>query len=953
MTKRILTIILAAIICLGGMSVAVSGENSVGAEAAAYEGNVKYGAEYSDYIKKYANYKKAETVIEIGTEKVDSLHTTAKSGEENGRTAVSFENKGDTAVYEFTVDDEGLYNVQFEFLTLDNKVADVSVSIAIDGTALFNGMNEIALFRHWKDSSEQWKTDKHGNQYSSEQIEIKDYFSQLAFDDTGVVLHPYEFALSKGTHTVTVTSIQQSFALSKVSFVPPENTPNYAEVAETYQANNYADYSGNDIVIQGEDADIKTAFSLTAKSDNLSAAVTPISYDKTVINYIGSSNWSSAGQSLIWKFNAPSDGLYEMRFHYKQSTVVNGSVFRWLKIDGKTPFKEAESIRFNYNSGWTEAGLSTDNGENAKIYLSEGEHTLELAVTMSEMSDYYNSLKDILDSISAQYLKITMITGETPDTNRDYELFKQIPDLESEFNSDIDKIEKLAEEMKKMSEKSSTQYVSTLYSMQRVLKQMVETKYLAHTHKTELYNQYCSLSSMLNEMLSMPLSLDEIRIIAPGKKTDYSVSFFKQVSFSAKKFISSFAKEYGKEESGKSLKLWVNWGRDQTQVLNTLIQETFTPKTGISVNVEITGATIIQGMLTHNAPDIAIGVARSNPVNYAMRDAVYNLKNFDDFNEVKSSFASTATDPYVYNDGCYALPDTQNFFIMFYRTDILKQLNLEVPETWDEFMEVSSVIQRNNMSVYLPYTKLSDATIVNAGIGNLNLFATMMVQNRTDFYDKITMASILDSTSAIDIFDSWTKLYTKYKIPVESNFYNRFRIGVSPLGIAPYTLYTTLEVAAPEIKDSWCIALIPGTTDESGNVNHGCAGSGTGCFILNTSSKKDESWEFLKWWTSSSTQLSYSRNVESIIGPTGRIATSNIEAFSNYSWNYGDLEILLEQWSNVKEIPEVPGSYYMVRSVDQAFWSVINGNSTACDALLRWNAVANDEIKRKIDEYKD
>ena len=80
MTKRILTIILAAIICLGGMSVAVSGENSVGAEAAAYEGNVKYGAEYSDYIKKYANYKKAETVIEIGTEKVDSLHTTAKSG---------------------------------------------------------------------------------------------------------------------------------------------------------------------------------------------------------------------------------------------------------------------------------------------------------------------------------------------------------------------------------------------------------------------------------------------------------------------------------------------------------------------------------------------------------------------------------------------------------------------------------------------------------------------------------------------------------------------------------------------------------------------------------------------------------------------------------------------------------------------------------------------------------
>ena len=357
-------------------------------------------------------------------------------------------------------------------------------------------------------------------------------------------------------------------------------------------------------------------------------------------------------------------------------------------------------------------------------------------------------------------------------------------------------------------------------------------------------------------------------------------------------------------------------------------------------------------MLTNNAPDVAIGVSRANPVNYAMRGAVYDLRNFEDFDSVIERFNNGATDPYSYNNGVFALPDTQNFFVMFYRTDILKNLGVSVPKTWEEFVEVASVIQRNKMNVYLPYTKLDAATTVNSGIGGLNLFATLMTQNNLDFYDMSNYNSQLDDDNVIYLFDKWTQYYTKYKIPTESNFYNRFRIGVSPLGIAPYSTYTTLDVAAPEIKGKWGIALIPGITQSDGSVNHSCAGSGTACIILNDSKNKDNAWRFLKWWTSADTQLSYSRNVESIIGPTGRIATSNKDAFLNYSWNDSDLDVLMEQWSYVEEIPEVPGSYYLVRAVDQAFWSVVNSKSSASDAMIKWNAVANDEIKRKVEEYK-
>mgnify|MGYP004527083487 CR=1 FL=1 len=47
----------------------------------------------------------------------------------------------------------------------------------------------------------------------------------------------------------------------------------------------------------------------------------------------------------------------------------------------------------------------------------------------------------------------------------------------------------------------------------------------------------------------------------------------------------------------------------------------------------------------------------------------------------------------------------------------------------------------------------------------------------------------------------------------------------------------------------------------------------------------------------------------------------------------------------------IPGSYYLTRALDQAFWNVTNGTSSSKDAVLEWSLVADNEIKRKINEY--
>ena len=69
-----------------------------------------------------------------------------------------------------------------------------------------------------------------------------------------------------------------------------------------------------------------------------------------VINNIGGSDWSRPTETLYWEFKVKNTGWYSIGFNYKQSELVNGVSKRSLKIDGKTPFDEAENISFEYST---------------------------------------------------------------------------------------------------------------------------------------------------------------------------------------------------------------------------------------------------------------------------------------------------------------------------------------------------------------------------------------------------------------------------------------------------------------------------------------------------------------------------------------------------------------------------------------------------------------------------
>ena len=486
---------------------------------------------------------------------------------------------------------------------------------------------------------------------------------------------------------------------------------------------------------------------------------------------------------------------------------------------------------------------------------------------------------------------------------------------------------------------------------------MSENKYTAHRYLSDYYSKYCSVASVLNEMRSMPLDIDRIYFVSSKTTIEYNkAGFLYQLFFSGKKFIQSFAADYNSvsnADDGKdTITIWVNWGRDQAQVLNSLVQSSFTPEYGINVEIEVVNATMVQAVLSGNAPDCILQHTRSEPVNLAMRGVLLDLEQFDDLEEVLGRFQEGADIPYRYNGGLYALPDTQSFYLMFYRKDIFENLGLEVPETWEEYITVIKVLARNNLQSWLHYTQITATSQIDTGVGSLNLFPSMLLQRGLSLYEDDCKSTTLSSSEVIKAFKYWTDFYTKLKTPVTLSFYNRFRTGTCPIGIEPYTTYTTLKAAAPEIDGLWGVAPIPGVRNSDGTVSHVSTGGGTGCAILKSTDNPQVAWEFLKWWTEAETQYSYTQNVEAILGPTGRVAVSNIEAFNKMSWASEMKENILSAWSQVEEIPEVPGSYYVSRSIDLSFWSVVNENINPKDVLLERSAEVDDEIERKWKQYE-
>ncbi len=913
---------------------------------------------YADYLEDNKDIADATSDIFVAGNAYSSVDgaavEAAEHTDENGVTvkdAIKWIGEKGTVNYTFTVENAGMYEIALAYCPINGRGLPLRFSFLIDGSLPYASLSAVNFERTFVDDKPEGVADGNGNVYASEQVE-KTIFKEIkAMDNSGQYVAPLKVNLTAGTHTISLTAMSGEFYLKGIILSAPDVIKDYSEVKKEYEAQGLKNYTGADITIEGENAIYKSTASTNPLIDNSDPSLTGINGSraeafKSIVNYIGGTGWQKPNETLIWTVDVPEDGLYKVGFRFRQNVVISGNSYRSLTVDGVSPFTEAQKIPFYYGGNWQFNALSTKDGEKAYIYLTKGKHEIGLTVTLADFGEVSREIGEVTYDIGNLYLKIRMITGEQIDTGRSYEFFKNIPQFNETLTASVEKLQKIRQEIVDITNETSGTYIATVDNMIRVMNDMLNNPYTAQNYVTSYYDSYTSLCALVTDIAKLPLDLDQIVLSSPEKDNfDFELAgWWDKTVYGVERFIVSFMEEYQydtkKAEGVTNLTLWVTWGRDQTQILTSLVRDTFEAEhPNIKVNIQIVGATLIQAILAGSGPDLLIGQTRTEPVNYGMRGALYDLSQFPDYNEVISRYQKGADNPYKLGDAIYGIPDTQNFSIMFYRSDILEEMGVEVPKDWEEFKNVAALFQRQNLAVGLP-----------AGDTTVNTFATRLMQKNIPVYTENQRTNFL-SGEAVETFVDWTNYYTELGFLKAYDFYNRFRAGTIPLAVADYTQYTLLSQAAPEIVGKWGIAKMPGTKAADGTINYTQADTGTACVIPNISEHKEEAWEFLKWWTSANTQYRYSVMLEAILGDTGRRATANIEAFKMLSWESNHLDILLDAWENVVGLQEVPGGYYVDRSVMQAFRNVVNISENPKDMIFKWAKIADQEIDRKRGEY--
>ncbi|MBR1864161.1 MAG: extracellular solute-binding protein [Ruminococcus sp.] len=914
---------------------------------------------YTNYVKKYADAARPaiDEIVIKGADHVsvsDDLEL-GQSSFEGREDVLYWANQTGSVTYEVEIPQDGCYNLKASYYCLAGSTNEVEFELLIDGESPYGTASRITLPKRWvNESGKTIPQDSRQHDMRPGQVEEPCWQETPLEDIDGLFNEPLMFYLTKGKHELTIDSEKAQFVLESLTVYQYKAPEAYTKPSES-ELNKL---SGKKLILEGETAEYKSARTLypTAdKSSYMTSAVNGYSPTKTRYNTIGGGSWTQSTQAVTWKLDIASDGYYKIGIFARQDVMRGMYSNRRLYIDGQVPCAEADQIKFYYDTDWNVVSPATNGGDPLYFYFTAGSHELTLEAVPGEIGEIMGELDEVVFDINSYYRQIRQITGPNPDQYNNYMIDKAIPPIVGDFTYYAKLLRDEKAKIEQLSGSGGTE-AETLEKMAIVLDKCVKKPDIIPEMMGQIKDNITSVSSFINQYREQPLEVDKIEVCSADQSfSDCKASFFGTLSTGFQSFVGSFFEDYNSlsdEDDDTAIECWVTLGRDNATVIKEIIDSDYNATASRKVVLKLVQGGITEATFSGKGPDMALFMGGDYPVQLAARGVLVDLTQFSDYEEVTHRFADNAMTLYTYNDGVYGLPCSQNFPVLFYRTDILAEYDID-PEydlvSWDRIINMLPTLQRNYLEVglKLPATASAGVTTVSAVTENGNTFAMMLLQQGLNYYTPDLKKTTFDQQPAIEAFDTWTKFYTTYSFQQTYDAFTRFRQGDMPVLVQDYAFYNQLTAAAPEIKGCWSFRPVPGTFDKDGNLNHAANSEGSGCIIFNKVEDKQAAWDFIKWFTSAEIQAKYGNNIESVLGPMGRYSTANQEALRMLSWTTKEVDTLLEQMDSQVEIPIIPASYGVTRNIMNAFRTVVNEAENARETLFWYNRDINDEITRK------
>ena len=887
------------------------------------------------------------------------------------------------------VDDKGEYVYPYvsstgEVLevTLENKVLEYKKTGKILTEKDTEGLTMYPVFTN----------DINLNETKPSKAQTPEWDEYVATDSTGYYDTAFEFYFPEGVNTIQLQCQREAMVISSMEFYPYEDVMSYKEYLEYYK--DYSDVKKASYKIQAEYPTATSENTIYANADRTSWISEPQDAKSQLLNSIGGdggSKWNTVGQWVRYSVEVEESGFYEIVLRYRQSQLEGTFSSRALRVatasmiaEGKgaeIPFDEAYNCQFNYDSAW-QVGALNDGTTTFKIFLEKGVNEIELVASLGNMASILMEVEQSMTTINSIYIKLLMITGATPDVNRDYGFYRIMPKDIDELLVQAKKLREITKSFEEMVG-SAGSHAKTLEKVAQLLERMGSAEDKIAANMDNLKENLGTLGTWLNTSMSSPLQLDYLIVQSVGAELPQeNDNFFQTLWFEIQMFINSWIVDYNTIgtttviDDDDCIEVWTSLGRDQAIIIRNLINADFSkryPETVIKLKL-VAGGSLLPSVLAGVGPDISLQHGAGDVINWAIRGALDPLNQFDDPNagyeytfEQALGTYDPETDLYhggwfvpaaiedmtlyaLMEDGTrtqnvYAIPETLGFSMMFYRADILSQLNIPVPKTWDDVVAMISTLMENNMQVALPTSRGGTDLLVYQMGGNVYADDG----RRVDY----------DSDTSLSAFDMLCKFFTDYSQPISYSFENRFRTGEIPVGIVGYGTYTQLSVYATEIKGMWEFTALPGvpTYNEDGTVtinNTSVAGAAGSVLVHNDKRSKEDTnkcWQFLSWYSSADAQTNYANELTALLGNESKHSTANVQALKELPWTTQEYKNLMSQFNNLIATREYPGGYIISRYVDFAFMAAYNNGADPTESLLGYIDNINAEITRKRQEF--
>ncbi len=856
-----------------------------------------------------------------------------------------------TATYHVSVPQAGLYHLEVDYFVRASVLNNLTIAVKINDEYQYDDALTVDIPLIWEDDSKEFVLDTYGDESLPTQERVLEWRPLDLFNNTYSTTDPLLFYLEAGDNVIELENIMNGqILLGDLRVKAPVARMKYHAYANIHED---SIHPASILEIDATEYTEKNSSYVRLYAFQ-NPSVSPFDAIDKKLNVINGAAWYRSGQEVTYTFDVTTTGLYQIGLH-----VLNDKnefdVFRAIYIDGAIPFEELASYRFEATgtSVW-ENEILGDDDQNYEFYLTAGTHTISLRAVTDPIKTELRDIQLLVDHINAFALNILKITGVNIDIDRQWLFTQYIPETVSYLEAYDTIIRRTIVTLSEFSDKrdlsASLSYLKTAVTLLDKIRKEPDKipLYLA-----TLYSGTGSVTQMLGDSLAsvrnQPLYLDSFYVFNDEELANPNANIFQKTGNSIRTFFASFTKKkYVTEDDPEAVNIWVNRSLIYVDLMQKMADQAYANSdTKIKISIMPDANKLILANAAGKTPDIALGLASYMPFDLAIRGALQDLTEFEDFWSCADSFSPGAFVPYVLDDGVYALPETLEFHALVYRIDTMNSLGLAIPDTWEDVISILPTLQRYGMNFYYP----------TSGGTSLKWFyqtSALIYQYNGSLYAEDGLSTSIASENSYKGLKLLSDLYTTYSLPsYVASFYNSFRYNTLPIGIIDFGTYLTLKNAAPELTGQWALAPYPGVEDDKGDVQRWYIANGSGAVMFKNEDevKTQQAWDFLKWWMSASTQSEFAFALQSTYGPEFVWLSGNIEAVQNSPIDATDKSVILEQVKWLADIPRTPGQYLLERGLSD-IWNTVTFDGTPIRVAIDDQVLKiNREITKKMIEF--